>query len=124
MDLSELILAYSLVLMLPVMMVPFGLVFRYRPPKSINQAYGHRTGRSTESQEAWDFAHAHFGRLWMNLGTVMLPASAAAAVLMRSTDSIWTAVLILMIIQTVIMTAPILLTEKALKERPRDRFNL
>ena len=123
MDLSELIILYSLVLMLPATMVLFGLIFMYRPPKSINWTYGYRTRGSTGSQEAWDFAHAHFGRLWTYLGAAMLPASIAATVLMQGTN-IWTAVLILLIIQTAIMMAPIMLTEWALKNRIDDQLNL
>lgn len=51
-------------LLIPLAMVGFGAVFLRWPPKEINGAYGYRTARSMASQEAWDFAHAYFGRLW------------------------------------------------------------
>lgn len=55
-------------LLMPSVMVFFGLLFRSHPPPRINWVYGYRTSRSMKSLEAWDYAHRRLGRLWTVLG--------------------------------------------------------
>lgn len=118
MELLEVFLLSFTVLIMPVMMVVFGWVFRTHPPKKINWFYGYRTKRSVSSQEAWDFAHAHIGKAWTYLGTVMLPASAVSVILLLSTEGYdyWVAGMLLLSAEVVIMVGTMPLTEMALKK--------
>lgn len=67
-----------LVLLVPLIMIGLGAYYKNHPPKKINWIAGYRTARSMRSKEAWDYAHRHFGRLWVNFGWILLPLSAAA----------------------------------------------
>ena len=105
------------VLITPVIMVGFGLVFLKDPPKSINAAYGYRTKRSIRNQDTWDFAHLYFGKLWLVCGLVSIPASLVpfCLVLGKSEDVITITALIVMGLQSIMMVATLILTERALK---------
>jgi uncharacterized membrane protein len=52
----------------PIMLVIPGLILRSWPPKVINSIYGYRTRRSSQSQEAWDYANRLAGKLFVILG--------------------------------------------------------
>ena len=52
---------WSTNLIIPIIMLAFGLISRYRPPKNINGVYGYRTTRSMKSQATWDYAHQRKG---------------------------------------------------------------
>jgi uncharacterized membrane protein len=52
----------------PIMLVIPGLILRAWPPKVINSIYGYRTPRSSQSQEAWDYANRLAGKLFVILG--------------------------------------------------------
>ena len=65
-------------LLIPLLMIVFGVIFLRWPPGKINGLFGYRTARSMASQAAWNFAHAYMGRLWLRVGTVMLVLSVPA----------------------------------------------
>lgn len=104
------------ILIMPLMMVGFGLLLMKNPPKKINSYYGYRTRRSVRSQETWDFAHYYFGKLWLVCGLVSLPISLVplCLVLGKSEQVISVAGLIVLGIQTLLLLVAILLTERAL----------
>lgn len=104
------------ILIMPLMMVGFGLLLMKNPPKKINSYYGYRTRRSVRSQETWDFAHYFFGKLWLVCGLVSLPISLVplCLVLGKSEQVISVAGLIVLGIQTLLLLVTILLTERAL----------
>lgn len=106
------------ILIMPLMMVGFGLLLMKNPPKKINSYYGYRTRRSVRSQETWDFAHYYFGKLWLVCGLVSLPFSLVplCLVLGKSEQVISVAGLIVLGIQTILLLVTILLTERALKK--------
>lgn len=106
------------ILIMPLMMVGFGLLLMKNPPKKINSYYGYRTRRSVRSQETWDFAHYYFGKLWLVCGLVSLPISLVplCLVLGKSEQVISVAGLIVLGIQTLLLLVTILLTERALKK--------
>ena len=106
------------ILIMPLMMVGFGLLLMKNPPKKINSYYGYRTRRSVRSQETWDFAHYFFGKLWLVCGLVSLPISLVplCMVLGKSEQVISVAGLIVLGIQTLLLLVTILLTERALKK--------
>lgn len=51
------------VLLVPLIMIIFGRIFKKSAPKDINYVYGYRTPMSTSSKEAWEFAHKYMGKL-------------------------------------------------------------
>lgn len=106
------------ILLMPLMMVGFGLLLMKNPPKKINSYYGYRTRRSVRSQETWDFAHYYFGKLWLVCGLVSIPISLVpiCLVLGKSEQVISVAGLIVLGIQTLLLLVTILLTERALKK--------
>ena len=104
------------ILIMPLMMVGFGLLLMKNPPKKINSYYGYRTRRSVRSQDTWDFAHYYFGKLWLVCGLVSIPISLVpiCLVLGKSEQVISVAGLIVLGIQTLLLLVTILLTERAL----------
>ena len=106
------------ILLMPLMMVGFGLLLMKNPPKKINSYYGYRTRRSVRSQDTWDFAHYYFGKLWLVCGLVSIPISLVpiCLVLGKSEQVISVAGLIVLGIQTLLLLVTILLTERALKK--------
>ena len=104
-------------LIMPLMMVGFGLLFMKNPPKSINSLYGYRTRRSTKNQETWDFAHYYFGKIWYKYGLISIPVSLFpfCLVIGKSDDVITMTTLIVMGLQSILLVVTIILTERALK---------
>ncbi len=104
-------------LIIPLIMVGFGMLFMKNPPKSINSFYGYRTRRSMKNQDTWDFAHYYCGKLWLVCGLVSLPISLVPILLVlgKSQQVISVAGLIVLGIQTILLIATIFQTERALK---------
>ncbi|MCI8543521.1 MAG: SdpI family protein [Lachnospiraceae bacterium] len=106
-------------LLIPLLMIVFGVVFLRWPPRKINGLFGYRTARSMASQAAWNFAHAYMGRLWLRVGTVMLVLSVPAMLpCLGKGDSmvgLWGGIVSL--VECIIMILPIIPTERALKRR-------
>lgn len=63
-------------ILIPAIMVGFGLILWKHPPKKINGIYGYRTGRSMKSIEAWNFAQRKCGKLWFYAGIALMIFSA------------------------------------------------
>lgn len=59
-------------LLIPLMMIGVGLLFKNNSPKKINWVYGYRTSRSMASQEAWDYANKRFAEIWLKWGKILL----------------------------------------------------
>ena len=106
------------ILIIPLLMVGFGLLLMKNPPKKINSVYGYRTRRSVRSQDTWDFAHYYFGKLWRvcGLGSIPISLIPICLVLGKSEQVISVAGLIVLGIQTLLLLVTILLTERALKK--------
>ncbi len=106
------------ILIIPLLMVGFGLLLMKNPPKKINSVYGYRTRRSVRSQDTWDFAHYYFGKLWLvcGLGSIPISLIPICLVLGKSEQVISVAGLIVLGIQTLLLLVTILLTERALKK--------
>jgi uncharacterized membrane protein len=63
-------------LLIPIIMVIFGLILKFKPPSKINGFYGYRTTRSMKSQNAWDYAQRRIGALWLYIGVILYIAIA------------------------------------------------
>jgi uncharacterized membrane protein len=97
-------------------MLGFGYVMRKYPPKKINGVYGYRTSKSMKSYETWNFAHEFCGRIWVRVGLVMLFVSLLIFfIAMRYKEDIldWV-ILLVIVLQTVILSISIIPVEKAL----------
>ena len=106
------------VLITPLIMAGFGLLFMKKPPKSINDFYGYRTRRSMRNQDTWNFAHQHFGKLWLVCGLVIIPLSFVPVLLVigKSEQVISMTGLIVLGLQVILLLATIIPTERALKK--------
>lgn len=61
-------------LLIPIIMVIFGVALKFKPPGKINNFYGYRTTRSMNSQKAWDYAQRQLGVLWLYTGVILYVA--------------------------------------------------
>ncbi len=59
-------------LLIPVIMIVVGRLMWKHPPKKINGLMGYRTSRSMKNMETWKFAHEYSGRLWWEVGWILL----------------------------------------------------
>lgn len=63
----------AMVAILPLAMIVIGIIFYNRPPKNINFIFGYRTDLSMKNQKTWAFAHHLLGKIWMIMGSILLP---------------------------------------------------
>ena len=107
----------AMALLIPLTMLVLGLRWRRGRIPLYGGSVGYRTRRSLASPEAWAFAHVYFGRLWTVLGAAVLPLSVAAMLPCRGGDSDrigWWG-LGVCLVQGVVMLAPMIATESALR---------
>lgn len=106
------------ILIVPIIMIIAGYFLYKHPPKTVNGIYGYRTSRSRKSLEAWNFAQAHCGKNFINIGFLLLIISVIAyAFFYKSTEHAQEiASEIFMAIQCVGLCLAVIPTEKALKE--------
>lgn len=105
-------------LLIPVVMVVFGIYFEKRALKNINPIFGYRTSMSMKNKDTWEFAHHHCGKLWHNIGWIMLVASVIAMLypLGKDIDFIGAFGGVICGIQIVILTVSLFPTEIALRK--------
>ena len=104
-------------ILIPVIMVIFGGIFRKKTPVDINYIFGYRTKRSMKNNMTWNFAHAYCGKLWFIIGSAIIPISILAMlpVTGKDEDTIgWVGAAIL-IAQMVIIVITVIMTERKLK---------
>ncbi len=103
-------------MLLPAVMVVFGVIFIKHPPRKINPIYGYRTARSMKTPETWKFAHKYCGKMWKKAGLILLPLSLLAMLpVMGKNDNligIWSSTVLLL--EMIPMIASLVLTERAL----------
>ena len=105
------------ILMMPLLMIGFGLLFMKKPPKRINSLFGYRTKRSMMNQDTWNFAHQYCGKIWLVCGLVIIPLSLLPILLVvgKNEQVISMAVSIILGIQVILLLASLIPTERALK---------
>lgn len=105
-------------LLIPVILIGFGSLFKNSTPVSINALFGYRTRRSTKNQETWEFANKLWGKLawkwgiWTLIGTI----AAMIAVFPASDDVITNVGMIVMFLQLGVILLTIPVVENALKK--------
>ena len=105
-------------LLIPTVMVLFGRAFLKKAPKEINYVFGYRTNMSMKNKDTWDFAHKYFGKRWFCLGWLLIPISVIPMlfVIGKGEDIIGTVGMVVMVIDLILLIAPIFSTERALKK--------
>lgn len=104
-------------LLLPLLMIAIGLLFRKHAPQRINPIYGYRTKRSMRSGESWRFAQSYCGRLWLFCGMSLVPLSILTMLFGYQRDMAFVAWLCMGVIdaQLVLLFGSIFAVEAALK---------
>jgi len=112
-------------LLIPAVMVVFGLRFLKNPPREINRVYGYRTARSMKNRDTWAFAHQYCGKLWRTLGLILLPLSALAMLLVWGKDIPTVSLFggVVCAVQIAVALCSLFPTELALKKVFDDRGN-
>lgn len=112
-------------LLIPSIMIGFGMYFNKNVPKQINNFFGYRTSMSMKNKETWEFAHHYCGRLWMSAGCKIIVPSVIAMLLVIKKDESVVGALggILLGIQFVILILSIFPTERALKNNFDENGN-
>ena len=105
-------------LLFPLIMLVMGKYFMKKSPKEINYIFGYRTNMSMKNKDTWDFAHNYFGKLWFRLGWLLIPISVIPMlfVIGKGEDIIGTVGMVVMVIDLILLIAPIFPTERALKK--------
>ena len=105
-------------LLFPLIMIVMGRYFMKQSPKEINYIFGYRTNMSMKNKDTWDFAHKYFGKLWFRLGWLLIPISVIPMlfVIGKVEDIIGTVGMVVMVIDLILLIAPIFPTERALKK--------
>lgn len=113
-----LIFIIIMLLFIPITMIGFGRYFIKLAPKEINMVFGYRTTMSMKNKETWQFAHNYCGKLWYNLGRILVPLSTLPMlfVIGKDKDTIGYFSLIFLGIQMVCLIGSIFPTERALKK--------
>ena len=112
------IIIFTCNLIIPIMMLFFGVKFRNHSPKNINGIYGYRTSMSMKNKETWEFAHQYCGRLWIKLGFIILIISIICSLIAFTCDDKGQGIidLILVTIQTIALIVSIFPAQTELKK--------
>ena len=115
-------------LIIPIIMLFFGVKFKNHSPKNINGIYGYRTSMSMKNEETWEFAHRYCGQLWIKLGFIILIISIIFSLIAFTYDDKAQGImdLTLVTIQTIALIVSIFPVEKELKknfDKNGDRRN-
>ena len=117
---------FFMVLLCPVTVIVLGILFVRKTPRRNNPAFGYRSRMSTKNDATWKYAHMVCGKLWFILGAIMLPFSIAAILFFfgGSEDQVGMAGSIIVVVQSVLIAVPIIITEVALRKRFDKNGNL
>ena len=109
---------FCMILLIPVVMVVFGNLFKKSAPGKVNMIYGYRTSMSMKNQDTWEFAHKYCGKVWSSWGMALLLFSAAvmAFVFGKSEGMMGNAAGALCILQVVVLIVSVYPTERALRQ--------
>lgn len=79
----------------PLLLLGFGLLYLVAPPKEANYSLGYRFWWSMSSLDAWQFTHRLVGCIWMPLGlilTIVMAVICNGFRRMEAMDMVWCAV--------------------------------
>ncbi|GEM_PF-4406467 len=98
------------VLVIPVVLIPLGLVMWRHPPR-INSVFGYRTRRSMSSPAMWREAQPFAGRMLMTAGLVGLASAFLVYLPMGHGPA---AILVAISVQTLLLLSMVPMTERHL----------
>ncbi len=112
-----------IVLLIPLLVLGFGVRFSKSAPRDITAVFGYKTTRSTMSWDTWTFAHAQLGKLWKLMGLIMVVVSAGlfTLVIKQGVDTVSIFTILLMLAQAIAIGVSIIFVEKSLKKNFDDR---
>lgn len=102
--------------LLPLIMLGFGTLMKFRPPRKINWVFGYRTALSMRNQATWDFAHRHCGGVWRRVGAALLPPSLVLFLLMAHFGQAEMGTVALVLLQLGCLIGSVFPTEAALRK--------
>lgn len=106
-------------LIIPIIMIIFGIISMRDIPKNINTFAGYRTERAMKNIDTWRFANRYCGILWKKIGIVLFIVSLVCTCIgflfPIEVDGILS--LTLVVIQISIIVFSIYLVEKELKNK-------
>ena len=104
-------------LLIPAVMLVFGIRFGKNPPKKINSFFGYRTSRSMRNQQTWDCAHRYLGKLWKLLAPMLVVLAIVPMALTygKTNDEISAVGLIVCFVQLALLLCSLPITEPYLK---------
>ena len=119
------IIIFTCNLIIPIIMLFFGVKFRNHSPKNINGIYGYRTSMSMKNKETWEFSHQYCGRLWIKLGFIILIISIICSLIAFTCDDKVQGIIdfILVTIQTIALIGSVFPVEKELKKNFDENGN-
>jgi len=114
-----------MIIIIPATMIFFGMWWKKRPPKTINQVYGYRTVRSMKSQQTWNFAHRSIGIIWLYSGIPLGLLSILMLIMFKEgdKDTLGGITLVITGIQLIGLCFPIIPVEIALKKKFDENGN-
>lgn len=93
-----------------------GILFKYHPPKNINDTYGYRTRMSSINQYTWDFAHQCAGKIYFIVGIISMPIMIVLSIVFCNKSWYEVYAVVLMFVEVLPMIVPIFFVEHALKK--------
>ena len=107
-------------LLIPLMMLVFGLLFCKKPPVEVNSLFGYRTTLSMKNKDTWEFAQRMMGRLWWRAGLALLVLTVGAMLaclftLARDEDTVAAYSLVILGVQMAVLLLSIPPIERALR---------
>lgn len=100
---------------IPILMIIFGILMWFAPPKNINNSYGYHTKKSMMNQEAWDYAQICAGKSMFLVGIVLIFVT--LFLLPRITLDSGSVLITILSIQIVFMFIPFAGVEHILKSK-------
>jgi len=81
MELWEVVRANFVTVILPLIILVFGLFTRIGLPKKVNWFIGYRTPLACKNQDTWVFAHRYWGKLMIVFGFILTALSVVGIIL-------------------------------------------
>ena len=113
------LLVLLLNLLIPMAMLSGGVLYLMKPPQRTVWMYGYRTKRSMSSQETWEFAQEHCGKIYCRFGIGMLVGAVVSLLFVwgKNRATVGLTGTVIGTVEGLIMLYTLLPTERALKQR-------
>ena len=105
------------VVLIPLLILIIGILFRKKNLPRINLFLGYRTPLSMKNKDTWEVANRTLGKVWLWAGSITLPVSLISVFpfLNDSENTLETAITIISFLQVLIIILTIIPVEKKLR---------